>query len=108
MNENINSVSVAEIENFCEGLQHMLSMGRQVPLESIEVTAGIGARFIRIVVKDGPGCYAYAFVDRSNGNILKPAGWKGPAKHARGNIRDGGPENGWAGACGLYGVKYLN
>jgi len=28
----------------------------------------------------------WAFVDKTNGNILKPEGWKKPAKHARGNI----------------------
>jgi len=28
----------------------------------------------------------WAFVDKTNGDILKPEGWKKPAKHARGNI----------------------
>ncbi len=32
---------------------------------------------------------AYAFIDLATGDVLKPAGWKGPAKHARGNILDG-------------------
>ena len=30
----------------------------------------------------------WAFVDKTNGDILKPEGWKKPAKHARGNIYD--------------------
>ena len=30
----------------------------------------------------------WAFVDKINGDILKPEGWKKPAKHARGNIYD--------------------
>lgn len=29
---------------------------------------------------------AYCFIDLSNGDILKAAGWKAPAKGARGNI----------------------
>mgnify|MGYP005830199853 CR=1 FL=1 len=28
----------------------------------------------------------WAFVDKTNGDILKPESWKKPAKHARGNI----------------------
>jgi len=30
----------------------------------------------------------WAFVDKTNGDILKPESWKKPAKHARGNIYD--------------------
>jgi len=30
----------------------------------------------------------HSFVDRTTGDIHKPAGWKAPAKHARGNIFD--------------------
>ena len=29
---------------------------------------------------------AWAFIDSTNGDVLKPASWKAPAKHARGNI----------------------
>lgn len=48
---------------------------------------------------------AYCFVDQTNGNILMPATWKKPAKHARGNIfdMDNGIEN-----CGLFGVAYMD
>src|SRR5512137_150403 len=31
---------------------------------------------------------AWAFVDRRTGDILRPASWSAPAKHARGNIFD--------------------
>lgn len=46
---------------------------------------------------------AYAFIDKSTGDLFKPASWNAPAKHARGNIKD---ESGLA-ACGRYGVAYL-
>ena len=33
----------------------------------------------------------HSFVNSENGDVLKPAGWNAPAKHARGNIyKDGG------------------
>lgn len=49
-----------------------------------------GKRYARIVRVDtlGDGRSAHAFIDMTNGDILKPDGWKKPAKHARGNIYD--------------------
>lgn len=53
---------------------------------------------------------AFAFIDLTNGDIFKPASWKAPAKHARGNIRRGDASNLWNGAfvnpSGLH-VSYL-
>lgn len=47
---------------------------------------------------------AWAFIDRTTGDVLKPATFKAPAKHARGNIFD--PQNGM-GSMGPYGPAYL-
>ena len=47
---------------------------------------------------------AWAFVDMTNGDIRKPASWKAPAKHARGNITDEKEGMGW---MGPYGPAYL-
>jgi hypothetical protein len=47
---------------------------------------------------------AWAFIDRTTGDVLKPASFKTPAKHARGNIFD--PQNGM-GSMGAYGPAYL-
>ena len=47
---------------------------------------------------------AWAFIDRSTGDVLKPATYKAPAKHARGNIFD--PQNGMS-SMGPYGPAYL-
>lgn len=45
----------------------------------------------------------FCFVDRTNGDILKAASWKAPAKHARGNVlRDDR-----LGAVGRFGANYL-
>lgn len=50
------------------------------------LSATVGRSYIRIVRTDSGNQSAYAFINLSNGDVLKPAGWKGPAKHARGNI----------------------
>ncbi len=48
-----------------------------------------GRRYCRIVrTEEGTDHHrsAYCFLDTTNGDVLKPDGWKGPTKHARGNI----------------------
>lgn len=66
------------------------------------LTVKKGRRYIKIIRSD-PHSSVHAFVDK-NGDILKPASWKAPAKHARGNIFD--DENGLA-SMGEYGPAYL-
>lgn len=46
----------------------------------------------------------YAFVDTTNGDVLKPATWRAPAKHARGNIF--AADNG-LGCMDHFGPSYL-
>lgn len=43
-----------------------------------------GSKYIKIIKGDS----VYCFIDRSNGDVLKAANWRHPAKHARGNIFD--------------------
>lgn len=47
-----------------------------------------GKKFIRIVASqyNGKSRSAFAFIDIATGDVLKPDGWKRPAKGARGNI----------------------
>ena len=47
-----------------------------------------GKRYIRVVRKEtfGAGTSAHSFIDTVNGDVLKAASWKSPAKGARGNI----------------------
>jgi hypothetical protein len=72
-----------------------------------ELTVEIGNKFIRLW--DGTMCWG--FISRvddvlkgapiKKGDLLKPATWKAPAKHARGNIIDGSAR------FGVYGPEYL-
>jgi hypothetical protein len=66
-----------------------------------------GRRYIRVdVINDGGRGQrsVWAFIDKKTGDILKPAGYKAPAKHARGNLFD---SVGGVGSLTPYGPKYL-
>lgn len=69
-----------------------------LPLHKFTVQEG--RKFIK-VIKDNS---VYAFIDKTNGDVLMPASWRAPAKHARGNIFN--PDNGLD-CTGPYGIAYL-
>ncbi len=49
----------------------------------------VGKRFIRLVQGRAAGhASVHAFIDIATGDLLKAAGWKAPAKGARGNVLD--------------------
>lgn len=65
-----------------------------------------GKRFWKVcMTRDGirPSS-AYAFIDKSNGDLYKSASWSAPANYVRGNINDPSGLD----ACGEYGVRYMN
>ena len=68
--------------------------------------ANEGERYIKILrVREGATTgAAYAFIDRTNGDVLMAASWRAPAKHARGNLFS--PDNGLT-CVGPYGIAYL-
>jgi hypothetical protein len=62
--------------------------------------ADVGQRYIKIVQGDS----VTTFIDRTNGDVLKSASYKAPAKGARGNIFDA--SNGMS-RMTTYGPEYL-
>jgi hypothetical protein len=64
-----------------------------------------GGRYVRVVIADASGVSrsVYCFVDTTNGDILKAASWKAPAKHARGSIFSADPLQ----AVTQYGGRYM-
>lgn len=77
---------------------------------------GVGRRYIRVMsysakyLREGetPQRSVYLFVDRDNGDLLMPAGLKGPAKHARGSLLlEGGYASALANADRFGGFLYL-
>ena len=75
------------------------------PYEPLEVSKG--SKYLKIM--DGTAVWAFiSMIDGElkqspikKGDLLKPAGWRTPAKHSRGNIFDG--TDNWS----YYGPEYL-
>ncbi len=51
-----------------------------------KLTLDVGNRYIKVVREETHGKSVYCFIDMKNGDVLRAATWKAPAKHARGNI----------------------
>jgi hypothetical protein len=69
------------------------------------ISVDAGSKFYRIVSTGALQRSAYCFVNKTNGDILKAASWKTPAKHVRGNIFDA--NYGWGKAVIEYGARYM-
>lgn len=94
---------------FVEGCQniHTDYMARQFPNQTPdEISLRPGKRYVKVVRADvrNESRSVHCFVDMTNGDVLKAAGWKAPAKHARGNIFD---EHHGLGSMNEYGPAYL-
>ena len=67
-----------------------------------------GRRYDKIISEDigtsSNQTRVWAFIDKTNGDILKPESWKKPAKHARGNIY----EDDCMQFIGPYGPAYMD
>lgn len=74
----------------------------------VRVTATYGKKYAKIIrnsVPSGSEKSVHSFVDLTNGNILKAAGWKAPAKGVRGSVFDNNAGVGTA--MGPYGAFRL-
>ena len=69
------------------------------------ITVSYGKKYARLVAtqKGNKWGSAFGFIDLSNGDILKAAGWEAPAKGVRGNIFRDNPLEGVT----PYGIEYL-
>ena len=68
-------------------------MKQYAPMQAVRLDTQDGQRYVRVVAIDTVNGHeaengsAYCFIDKENGNVLKPAGWKGPEKkNPRSNI----------------------
>ena len=74
------------------------------------VTVEVGPKYVRIVRQEQhresavvTGRSVYCFINRETGDVLKAAGWKGPAKGVRGNLIAVDMFDG----CDAYGPKSM-
>lgn len=92
-------------ESFFAGCERIYKeyMDKQFPDNFRDVFSyKINRKYIKVITSGSVHC----FVDRTTGDVLKPASWSAPAKHARGNIFD--DKNGlgsmyWTGPAYLRG-----
>lgn len=91
------------LNNFVNLVQQMQNehYRRNLPnLKIPTITVDQGKRYAKIVVNGEHQRTVYCFIDK-NGDILKSASWKAPAKGVRGNIYVP-----FGDAIDLYGARY--
>lgn len=97
------------IETFVAGCQAIVDRAQSEPGFPVGLKRTLsvrwGPRYARVMnVELGRETSVYAFVDVATGDVLKPATFRAPAKHARGNVLDA--SNGLR-HMGAYGPAYL-
>lgn len=65
----------------------------------------IGKKYAKIVCETTSS--VHSFIDMTNGDILKAATYKAPAKHPRGNIINISTKEELLNCVDVYGAKYL-
>ena len=97
-----------KFDEFLEGCQKIVDEGMRNYSWERKLTARKGSKYIKIISddvgKDSNSRTVWGFVNRSNGDILKPANWNRPAKNNRGNIFDEDPLL----FIGQYGPAYMD
>jgi len=97
---------LARLEEFVTALQKLINdeyKERFSNLTPPTITVMNGIKNVRIVRKEEHSRSVHCFIDKETGDVFKAAGWKAPAKHARGNIYREDILNG----VGVYGAHYL-
>tara|TARA_B100000029_G_scaffold25887_1_gene25434 strand:+ start:17494 stop:17901 length:408 start_codon:yes stop_codon:yes gene_type:complete len=61
-----------------------------------------GRKYLKIVMVNNQRS-VHAFVDKKTGELYKPAGWKSPAKHVRGQLLDSASREDILGRCDWAG-----
>lgn len=71
-----------DFTEFCNFVKVLLAT------KDYELQVDPGRKYLRLWMVQGSHRSAWAFVDKTTGEIFKPATWRAPAKHARGNINN--------------------
>ena len=102
--KNLTAETVAAVEAFVRHCQKVVddNNARMAFPWKTTLTIDPGSRYVKIVKTDSQSS-VYGFIDVTNGDILKAATWKAPAKIARGNVNNPATWN----CAGPYGMAYL-
>lgn len=87
-------------EKFQKALNEFLERAQKLTSYKLTIDPN-GKKYIRIWAVRSSSRHAYCFIEKSSGDVLKPASWRAPAKHARGNIFTG-PDG-----VNEFGANYL-
>jgi hypothetical protein len=101
MNERINEL-IRLLNNRL--VQHFTDNFPGSTLKPTSISREDGKRYVKLVSISNGSRSVYAFIDLTNGDILKPASWKAPAKGARANVN---ADDFGMSCTGPYGVQYL-
>lgn len=78
----------AEVQRLVTDEHIRVFVGMPVPPPKVTVT--YGPRYARVIIEreDGKRRTAHSFVDLTTGDILRAAGWRRPALHPHGSVKD--------------------
>jgi len=94
----------AQIRDFAVALEDYLNKGKSYLLpQKVEIITGKKYAKIAVGYVGSEGRSVYCFIDLRNGDILKAAGWKAPAKGKRGSIYNDGFDIGDDKPCDRFG-----
>lgn len=97
---------LARLDEFVAALQKMINDDYAKNFSNLTpptITVMNGIKNVRIVRGEEHSRSVHCFIDKESGDVFKAAGWKAPAKHARGNIYREDILNG----VNCYGANYL-
>lgn len=75
-----------KLSMFLYGAQGVIDKATRPGSSPSVLKAVDGNRYVKLVCLSGTGEYAWGFIDKTNGDVLKSATYKAPAKGYRGNI----------------------
>lgn len=74
-----------KLNSFVAGCQDLINKAYTSGINVPQLKAQHGPKYVKVVRADTS---VYCFINKLTGDVLKPASWSAPAKHARGNIFD--------------------